>query len=69
MRVKGKFFLLGVARSLLPKTIRDAPHNREVNRKKNFQIALNTNSVDRSLITKRIHLYMPGVVWIFRCGI
>ena len=25
---------LGVAGSLLPKTIRDAPHNREVNRKK-----------------------------------
>ena len=38
---------IGVAGSLLPKTIRDAPHKREVNRKKNFLIALNTNNIDR----------------------
>ena len=66
---------LGVAGSLLPKTLRDAPHNREVNRKK-ILIALNTNNVDRSLIAKRmltsmatIRLYLPGVAWNFCCGI
>ena len=50
MRVKGKFFFvfqismkqkytltqLGVAGSLLPETIRDAPHNREVKSTKKF---------------------------------
>ena len=47
---------LGVTGSLLPKTVRDAPPNRELNRrkKKNYRFALNSNNVDRSLIAKGI---------------
>ena len=63
---------LGVAGSLLPKTIRDALPNRDVNRrtKKNYRFALNSNNVDCSLIAKgmltnmaTVHLYLLGVAW------
>ena len=72
---------LGVTGSLLPKTVREAPPNSEVNRKqkektKTYRFVLNSENVDRSLIAKEmppnmatVRFYLRGVAWNFRCGI
>ena len=74
---------LEVTGSLLPKTVRDAPPNGEVNTKQNkktkqkiFRFVLSSKNVYRSLIAKEmptnmatVRLYLQSVVWNFRCGI
>ena len=68
--------MLGVTGSLLPKTktIRNAPPNREVNRRKRkkYRFSLNTNKVDCSLFLKgmftnmaTVRLYLLGMAWNF----
>ena len=57
---------LEVTGSLLPKTIRNAPCNRDVNRrKKNYRFALNSNDADRSLISKGMLINVVTVCFYF----